>query len=52
MQIKYILAKNEGFINGKMKYRPVLEFNSVEEANNAKRKVKSGCYSVIPMIIE
>ena len=52
MKVKYILAKEEGFINGKMKYRPVLEFDTIKEANDAQRKVKTGRYSVVPMIIE
>lgn len=52
MKVKYVLAKEEGMINGKMKYRPVLEFDSMKEAQNAQRKVKSGNYSVVPMIIE
>lgn len=52
MNVKYILAKEEGVINGKMKYRPVLEFDSYNEAKKAQMKVKSGSYSVVPMIIE
>ena len=52
MNVKYILAKEEGMINGKMKYRPVLEFDSYNEAKKAQMKVKSGSYSVVPMIVE
>ena len=52
MKVKYVLSKEEGFVNGRVKLRPVIEFDTVQEANNALRKVKSGNYSVVPMIIE